>query len=151
MPELFPPNFARWYELNDDRMSVKHGLLIRRILLKHGTASSIRPLSLLKYITARVVDVEGPLFLRKFGAPQWALAARFGADLMYSYRLESGLGRFSVVGSTVRRAEVLAHLLADEHHQPLGGQRVYNQKGRRLRSLRRWTTARVHGPRATVV
>ena len=41
------------------------------------------------------------------------------------YRLVCGLGRFSVVGTTVRQAEVPAHLLADEHHQPLDGQKVY--------------------------
>ena len=40
------------------------------------------------------------------------------------YRLQCALGRFSIVGTTVRRAEVPAHLLADEHHQPLDGQKV---------------------------
>ena len=44
---------------------------------------------------------------------------------MYWYRLECGLGRFSVVGTTVRRAELPEHLLADEHHQTLDGQKVY--------------------------
>ena len=69
MPELFPPNFARGYELKDDRMSVKQKLPIRRILLKDKTAYSIRPSFLMPYMTARVADVEGPLFLRKFGVP----------------------------------------------------------------------------------
>ena len=62
-------------------------------------------------------DVEGPLFLRTFGVPFWALARVFGRDPMYWYRLEVGLGRNSVVGTTVRRAELPEHLLADEHHQ----------------------------------
>ena len=44
---------------------------------------------------------------------------------MYWYRLECGLGRFSVVGTTVRQAELPEHLLADEHHQTLDGQKVY--------------------------
>jgi hypothetical protein len=125
MPELFPPNFAQGYELKDERMSVKQRLPIRRVLLKDGTTYSIRPSFLMPYMTARVVHVEGPLFLRKFGVPYWALARVFGADPMYWYRLECGLGRFSVVGTTVRRAELPAHLLADEHHQPLDGQKVY--------------------------
>ena len=64
MPELFPPNFARGYELKDDRISVKQRLPIRRIRLRDGTAYSIRPSFLLPYMTARVGDVEGPLFLR---------------------------------------------------------------------------------------
>ena len=77
------------------------------------------------YMTARAADVEGPLFLRKFGVPFWALARVFGGDPMSWYRLECGLGRFSVVGTTVRQAELPEHLLADEHHQPLDGQKVY--------------------------
>src|SRR5947209_9876267 len=82
MPELFPPVFAQGYELKDGRLSVKQGLPIRRILLRDGTAYSIRPSFLMPYMTARVVDVEGPLFLRKFGVPHWALAAVFGGDPM---------------------------------------------------------------------
>jgi hypothetical protein len=124
-PELFPPNFARGYQLKDDRVSVKQELPLRRILLRDGTAYSVRPSFLMPYMTARVADVEGPLFLRKFGVPFWALAHVFGADPMYWYRLECGLGRFSVVGATIRRADIPVHLLADEHHQPLDGQKVY--------------------------
>jgi hypothetical protein len=125
MPELFPLDLAKGYELKDQRLSLKQGLPIRRILLKDGTAYSVRPSFLMPYMTARVADVEGPLFLRKFGVPYWALAHVFGADPMYWYRLECGLGRFSIVGTTVRRADVPAHLLADEHHQPRDGQKVY--------------------------
>jgi hypothetical protein len=125
IPEVFPAGFARGYELKDDRASVKQGLPIRRILLKDGTAYSIRPSFLMPYMTARVQDVEGPLFLRKFGVPFWALARVFGDDPMFWYRLECGLGRFSVAGTTVRRAGLPEHLLADEHHQPLDGAKVY--------------------------
>ena len=55
---------------------------------------------------ARTAEVEGPLFLRKFGVPFWALARVFGGDPMSWYRLECGLGRFSVVGTTVRTGDV---------------------------------------------
>ena len=44
---------------------------------------------------------------------------------MYWYRMECGLGRFSVVGTTVRQGDLPEHLLADEHHQTLDGQTVY--------------------------
>jgi hypothetical protein len=124
-PELFPANFARGYELKDDRMSAKRGLLIRRILVKGGAAYSIRPSFLMPYMTARSGDVEGPLFLRKFGVPYWVLARVFGDDPMFWYRLECGLGRFSVVGTTIRKAGLPEHLLADEHHQSLDGRKVY--------------------------
>jgi hypothetical protein len=124
-PELFPTSFARGYELKDDRMSVKQRVPIRRILLRDGIAYSVRPSFLMPYMTARTAEVEGPLFLRKFGVPYWALAYVFGGDAMYWFRLECGLGRFSLVGTTVRQAEMPAHLLADEHHQSLDGQKVY--------------------------
>jgi hypothetical protein len=93
--------------------------------LKDGTAYSIRPSFVMPYLTARTEDVEGPLFLRKFGVPFWALAHVFGRDAMSWYRLECGLGRFSIAGTTLRQAELPEHLLADEHHQTLDGQKVY--------------------------
>jgi hypothetical protein len=68
-PELFPANFARGYQLKDDRISAKRGLLIRRIVTRDGAAYSVRPSFLMPYLAARVEDVEGPLFLRKFAVP----------------------------------------------------------------------------------
>ena len=123
MPELFPRNF-KGYQLMGHRVSAKQGVKIRRVLLKDQTAYSIRPSFLMPSMTARAAEVEGPLFLRKFGVPFWALAHVFGHDPMFWYRLECGLGRFSVVGTTVRQAELPKHLLADEHHQPRDGQKT---------------------------
>jgi len=123
-PELFPANFAHGYQFKDVRMSAKRGVLIRRLILSDGRAYSLRPSFLMPYLTARTEDVEGPLFLRKFGVPYWALARVFGDDPMSWYRRECTLGRFSVVGTTLRQAELPAHLLADEHHQALDGQKV---------------------------
>ena len=125
LPELFPPRFADGYRLKDEHVSVKQRVPIRRLVLKDGTAYGVRPSFLMPYMTARVGDVEGPLFLRKFAVPFWALARVFGRDPMYWYRIECGLGRFSVAGTTVRRVELPEHLLADEHHQTLDGQKVY--------------------------
>jgi hypothetical protein len=124
-PELFPRNFAQGYELKDARTSVRQGTPIRRLLTRDKAAYSVRPSFLMPYMTARTADVEGPLFLRKFAVPFWALARVFGHDPMYWYRLECGLGRFSVAGTTVRRADLPEHLLADEHHQTLDGRKVY--------------------------
>jgi hypothetical protein len=108
MPELFPPNFALGSQLKDGRMSARPGLSIRRILLRDGTSYSIRPSFLTPYLTARTDEVQGPLFLRKFGGPFWALARVFG-----------------LVGTTARKAELPRHFLADEHHQPRDGQKRY--------------------------
>jgi hypothetical protein len=123
MPELWPRNFDG-SQLMGHRVSVKQGVKIRRIILKDGTAYSIRPSFLMPARTARVEDVEGPLFLRKFGVPFWALAHVFGHDPMYGYRLECGLGRASVVATTVK-GELPEHLLADEHPQVRQGQKTY--------------------------
>jgi hypothetical protein len=125
MPELFPERFAQGYQLKDARRSAKQGLPIRRILLNNGLAYSVRPSFLMPYMTARTEEVQGPLFLRKFGVPFWALARVFGRTAMSWYRIERGLGRFSVVGTTVRRAALPEHLLADEHHQTVDGRKVY--------------------------
>jgi len=125
-PELFPKAFAGGYRLKDDRRSVKTGLRTRRILCKStGQAFSVRPSFVLPYQAALAEEAEGPLFLRAFGVPFWAIARVFGRGPMYWYRLEVSLGRNSVAGTTLRKAAPPAHLLADEHHQPRGGQKNY--------------------------
>jgi hypothetical protein len=125
-PELFPKAFAEGYRLKDDRSSAKTGLRLRRVRLKAtGESFSIRPSFVLPYMTGLTDDVQGPLFLRAFGVPFWALARVFGRDPMYWYRLEVALGRNSVVGTTLRTAPLPEHLLADEHHQPRDGVKNY--------------------------
>src|SRR5262249_7338262 len=55
----------------------------------------------------------------------WALARVFGKGAMYWYRLELGLGRCSLVGTTVRRTSLPADVVADERHQTHGGAKVF--------------------------
>jgi len=125
-PELFPQAFAHGYTLKDDRVSAKVGLRLRRIRCKaSGDAFSVRPSFVLPYLTAWAEDADAPLFLRSFGVPFWALARVFGGSPMYWYRLEVGLGRNSIVGTTARRAPLPEHLVADEHHQPRDGSKNY--------------------------
>jgi hypothetical protein len=125
-PELFPKAFAQGYRLKDERRSRKTGLRLRRVRLKAtGESFSVRPSFVLAYMTAFTDDAQGPLFLRRFGVPFWALARVFGADAMYWYRLEVSLGRNSIVGTTVRQAGLPKHLLADEHHRSRDGKKNY--------------------------
>jgi hypothetical protein len=125
-PELFPAGFAHGYTLKDSRLSRKRGIRLRRVRCKAtGRVCSVRPCFVLPYMTGWSAGAEGPLFLRGFGVPFWALARVFGRGPMYWYRLELSLGRNSIVGTTVRQAELPAHLLADEHHQPRGGVKNY--------------------------
>ena len=125
MPELFPEGFSRGYAMKDSRTSVKQGETLRRIVLRDGRSYTVRPSFLMPYLTARTEEVEGPLFLRKFGVPFWALAQVFGGDPMRWYRMELSLGRHSLVGITVRTAELPGHLLADEHHTRRDGDKNY--------------------------
>lgn len=126
MPELFPGGFARGYRLKDRRRSRKLGLVLRRLRLRAtGETFTVRPAFALPYMAGRAADASGPLFLRAFGVPFWALARVFGRDHAYWYRLEVALGRNSVAGTTARRAGLPGHVLADEHHQPRDGQKNY--------------------------
>lgn len=125
-PERFPEAFASGYTLKDSRVSAKRGLRLRRIRCKATAAAfSIRPCFVLPYLTAWADDASGPLFLRSFGVPFWALARVFGKNPMYWYRMEVGLGRHSIVGTTVRHGAVPVHLLADEHLKPRDGTKNY--------------------------
>src|SRR5215213_5822821 len=125
-PELFPKDFKGGYRLKDSRTSRRTGLRLRRVRLKAtGESFSVRPSFLLPYLAGTTDDVQGPLFLRAFGVPFWALARVFGKGPMYWYRREVSLGRNRLVGTTVRRAGVPEHLLADEHHQTRDGAKTY--------------------------
>jgi len=125
-PELFPEAFASGYRLKDERLSAKTGLRTRRVRCKAtGRSFSVRPSFVLPYQAGLAGDVEGPLFLRTFGVPLWAIARVFGRDHDYWCRLELSLGRNSVAGATARKAELPEHLLADEHHQTRGGEKNF--------------------------
>jgi hypothetical protein len=125
-PELFPDGFAAGYTLHDSRVSARLGLLLRRVRLKAtGDSYTVRPSFALPYMAGLADGASAPLFLRAFGVPFWAIARVFGRDPMYWYRLEVALGRHSVAGTTLRRASVPEHLLADEHHQPRDGVKNY--------------------------
>jgi hypothetical protein len=125
-PELFPKAFQDGYRLKDGRTSTRTGQRLRRVRLKAtGESYSVRPSFLLPYLVGATDDARNPLFLRAFGVPFWALARVFGKGPMYWYRLEVSLGRNSIAGTTVRRTELPAHLLADEHHQTRNGDKTY--------------------------
>lgn len=85
------------------------------------------PSFVLPYLTGTVEEVEKPLFLHlKFGVPFWALTHVFGKDDSYWYRVSQQLGRPSLVGTSVKRADKLPeHLLADEKHTRILGNKAY--------------------------
>ena len=124
-PELFPDGFDKGYEMNGHYISKRLNIKIRRIKLRNGDQYQIRPAFALPMMVGRVEDVEAGLFLRKFGVPYWALARVFGRNPTFWYRLETGLGRNSIVGTTIKTVPVPVDLLADEHHEKINGEKTY--------------------------
>jgi hypothetical protein len=125
-PELFPKGTENGYMLNGKtRVSKKLGTQMRKI--KVGNASyRIRPSFILPYCRAKTTEGSKALFLLKFGVPFWALAFVFGKNAMWWYRLYICLHQFSIVGTTVRKADSLPdNLLADEHHIKVKGKKSY--------------------------
>jgi hypothetical protein len=58
--------------------------------------------------------------------PFWGLSYVLGRDDMYGQRMVMGLGRNEIVGSTVKDPDKLPeHLLADEKHTRLNGEKAY--------------------------
>ena len=124
-PELFPAEIGTGYNMKDNRKSKKLSIPIRRIKVS-GVSYTVRPSFVMPYMTGMVKDVEKAIFLRKFDVSFWALAYVFGRDPMYWYRIETFLGRNSLVGTTVRNPEDLPeHLVADEKHTKILGDKTY--------------------------
>jgi len=124
-PELFPPEISYGYKMKEIRVSKKMNLKTRRIVIA-GTSYTIRPSFAMPYMTGFVEDIEKPLFLRKFAVPFWALSYCYGKNPMFWYRLEASLGRYSLLGTTIKSAERLPqHLSADEKHTRLLGDKTY--------------------------
>jgi len=126
-PELFPRDFAYGFWFHSWVYSRKQALAMRRIKLKsNGEVYQVRPAFMMPYMIGRTAEVEKALFLRRWGVPFEALAYVFGRNPMYWYRAYVSLGRASVVGTTLKDpARLPAHVLADEKHTRLGGEKVY--------------------------
>jgi hypothetical protein len=78
---------------------------------------TLAPAFIIPYMTALSKDIEKPLFLRRFHVPYWGLTYVYGRNDMYWCRFKLSLGRFNIVGTTVKKAELLPQdLLADDKH-----------------------------------
>src|SRR5712692_1929215 len=133
-PELFPSAIEQGYVWHDVLPESKKlpGVRLRRIALKARDAAgkppvyTLTPSYVLPSMTGFTDEVEKALFLRGFGVPFWALTYVFGRNDVYWYRLAEGLGRYDIVGTTLKDpARLPEHLLADEKHTWLNGETVY--------------------------
>ena len=132
-PELFPPDMQAGYTWHDTLSSKKMPeVRLRRIKLKQPDVDgqdqvfTIAPSFVMPYMTGYTDEIADVLFLRGFGVPYWALAQVFGHDDMYWERHMERLGRYDLVGTTIKSAEKLPqHLLADEKHTRINGEKAY--------------------------
>jgi hypothetical protein len=133
-PELFPSDIGQGYQLHGmTEISAKlPEARMRRIRLneldEQGRAQvyTIAPSFVLPYMVGYTDEVEKALFAWGFNVPFWGLTYLFGRDDMYWQRLVSSLGRHDIVGTTVKDpAQLPEHLLADEKHTRLNGEKVY--------------------------
>ena len=103
-PAVFPEAFPWGYALYGfTEPSIKQEIRCRRMRLDQGqTVFAIVPAFVMPYMTGRTQEVDHALFFMRFHVPCWAISHVCGRDAMYWYRLEQGLGRFSIVGTTVK-------------------------------------------------
>jgi len=126
-PELFPKAFVDGFAFHDVYRSSKLDVRLRRIkLVSTREVFLVRPSLLMPYLIGRTDDIERALYLRQWAVPFDALAYVFGRNAMFWYRAWCALGRPSIVGSTIKDASRLPeHLVVDEKHTSLAGQKVY--------------------------
>ena len=126
-PELFPETIEEGWSLHGfTNESIKQGIRGRRILTKaDGEVWQIRPSFVMPYMTCDTKTAEKILFLAKW-APDWALARVFEKDVMMIYRLKTHMGRYNMVGTTVKAPTKLpTDLGADEKHSRISREKVY--------------------------
>jgi hypothetical protein len=125
--ELFPVEFGSGYNLHGFVQSKKQQVKMRRIALKkNGKVYQIRPSFLMPYMVGKTDDIDKALYLLRYEVPYHAITYAFGRNDMYWYRLHVGLGRASIVGTTIKdRKKLPLDLVADEKHTSLRGEKVY--------------------------
>jgi hypothetical protein len=135
-PELFPKSMAQGFTLCGKLPQSRKlaGVCLRRVRVAetdedgHSTTQDffLRPSFVLPSACGTVEDVEKGMLLLSYGVPPHVVQSCFGRNPMFWYRLETSLGRNSLVGTTVRDPQALPqHLAADEHHARLCGADAY--------------------------
>lgn len=126
-PELFPGSFSKGYVMKDIRISSKLGIRFRRITTTCDNITyTVQPSFVMPHCAGLTAEVSNGIFLRKFSVPYWAVAHVMGRNAMYWYRLETSLGSFSIVQTTVKdRDKLPEHIAADEKHSRCCGEKIY--------------------------
>lgn len=127
-PEIFPVDIQLGYILYGWVKPCKKILIKRRrIFLKYSKQEYlVHPCFVLPYLKGTTEHVSKGLRMRKYNLPYHVIADTFGANAMYWYRMELSLADNNIVGTTIKNPDNLpVHILVDEHHDKLLGQKVY--------------------------
>jgi len=98
---------------------------VQRIKI-NGEVYQIRPSLIMPYHKIKTEDAEKGLYMYHSGASFEAVSNNYGKDAMFWYRLFISLGKYSIVGTTVKsKVNLPLNLLADEKHTWLNGEKQY--------------------------
>lgn len=126
-PELFPEGIQeKEYSLNGKtRTSEKCGF--KMVKIKIGKDNyQIQPSFLLSYGRGMTDLASKGLLLARHNVPFWVIAEVLGKNYMYWERLYMAIGKYSIVGTTIKNPEQLPdHLLADEEHTKVRRKKRY--------------------------
>lgn len=107
-PELFPEGINEGYRFHGWVESSRQHLKTRRIYLpSQKEAYQIRPDFVMPYMSETAELAGKALYLRQHGLSYDGIAYILGRSEMHWYRVCQCIGRASIVGSTVKAAEVL--------------------------------------------
>lgn len=130
-PELFPREIIHGYSLIGYSKNTKKISLERRIIRIKNIFNLyedylLHPCFILPYSKGKTTEISFGLRLRKYNVPYHEIASIFGKDAMFWYRLEIGLSKYNLVGTTIKRLSCLPkNILMDEHHTKIKRNKVY--------------------------
>ncbi|RKZ49198.1 MAG: hypothetical protein DRR08_31165 [Candidatus Parabeggiatoa sp. nov. 2] len=127
-PELFPDTIHqqgfRLFGFVPE--SVKQGLRLRRIqTIADNQVWQIKLTEVMPYMTMDTNTAQNILFLSRW-APNWTLSQVFEKDEMTIERLKTQMGRYNMVGTTVKDVDSIPKDVAvDEKHCWISGEKAY--------------------------
>jgi hypothetical protein len=122
---LFDRDLSQGYQLHDIRYSRKMSLSYRRISIGKEIYT-IHPSFVMPYWSGKVVDCRDGIMLYLRGTSLDSIVTCFGENQQKWLDRVNHLGRFSIVGTTVKSPDLLAEsLTADEKITFLNGKEIY--------------------------
>ena len=127
-PELFPVGIKQGFSFSGWVKPTKKVFVKRRRIQIKGDSKEyiLHPCFIMPYLRGNTIEISKGLGLRKYNLPYHAIAELLGHDAMFWYRAELSLAYNNIVGTTIKRKNYLPeHIIVDEHHDKLLGQKVY--------------------------